>query len=346
MDEGKLPLSELKKIVDFKGRENEGIIAGGKVGSDVAIVDMNKAKKLALDYYETVSDVYIVEKSDPITFPTSEPGKYVVIVNANDISCSGAVPYGFLPTIIVPVNTKFEDVFEIQQQIHQQCYRMGITILGGHTEVSQAVNSIILSGHMLGFVPTDYLIPNKLIVGDRIIVIGYSGIEGTGIILSEAKKKMSVILSREEIEEGIKIGSQINIVDIALEINKRFQPSLIHDATEGGIYGALSELIVFSKKGINLEMEPPISPITLKLSEWLNFNPFRLISSGTIIVSTSDKKAKLIIDFLTKKKIPCCIVGRVTREEGVLRKNNKVLDGPKGDELITALSNLSKIKNE
>ena len=343
MDEGKLPLSELKRIVNFKGRKSEGIIADGEVGSDVAIVDIIKAKDVALDYYGSKSGVYLVEKSDPITFPTSKPGKYVVIVNANDISCSGALPFGFLPTIIVPTNTRFEEIYEIQKQIHQQCQRMGIAILGGHTEVSQAVNSIIISGHMLGFVPNDYLIPNELIEGDKIIIVGYSGIEGTGIIISEAGNKINEILSREEVEEGIKIGSQINIVDIALEINKRFQPSLVHDATEGGIYGALSELIYFRKKGINLEVDFPISPITLKLSKWLNVNPFRLISSGTIIVSSSDEKAKLIIDYLTDKNIPCSIVGVVTGEEGILRKNNKVLDSPKGDELITALSNLSKM---
>jgi len=346
MDEGKLPLLELKKILEFKGHKNQGIIEDGRVGSDVAIVDMNKAKISALSYYETDSDVYIVEKSDPITFPTSEPGKYAVIINANDISCSGAIPFGFLPTIVAPVNTSFEEILKIQQQTHKQCQKMNISILGGHTEVSKSVNSIIISGHMIGFVPINFLIPNKLYEGDKIIIVGYAGIEGTGILISEAKNELKENLSRAEVDEGIRIGSQLNVVDLALEINKKFQPSLIHDATEGGIYGALSELIAFSNMGINLEKDPPISPITLKLSKWLYFNPFRLISSGTLVISAPNQKAELIFDYLLKLDIPCSIIGRVTCEGGVLRKNNKVLDGPKGDELTTALSNLSKIRNE
>ena len=51
-------------------------------------------------------------------------------------------------------------------------------------------------------------------------------------------------------------------------------------------------------------------------------------------------------DYLLNLEISCSIVGGVTEEGGILRKNNKVLDSPKGDELITALSNLSKIRNE
>ncbi len=343
MDEGKLPLSELKKLLKFKGHKNHGIIADGKVGSDVAVIDINLAKSRVVDYYETDAEAYIVEKSDPITFPTSEPGKYAVIINANDISCSGAVPFGFLPTIIVPTNTKFEEILQIQQQIHEQCQEMNISILGGHTEVSKSVNSIVIAGHMIGFVPTNFLIPNELIEGNKIIIIGFTGIEGTGIIISEAKSKIKENLSGEEIEEGIRIGSQLDVVDLALEINKKFQPSLIHDATEGGIYGALSELIAFSNLGINLEKDPPISPITKKLSEWLDFNPFRLISSGTLIVSAPNRKAELIRDYLLNLNIPCSIVGVITSEGGILRKNDKVLDSPSGDELVVALSNLSKI---
>ena len=346
MDEGKLPLSKLRKILELKGSKNQGIIADGMIGSDVAIVDMNKAKERTLSYYEVDSDVYIVEKSDPITFPTSNPGKYSVIINANDISCSGAIPFGYLPTIIAPTHSTFEDILQVQQQIHEQCQAMKISILGGHTEISQAVNTIIISGHMIGFVPEEYLIPNKLLEGDKIIIVGYTGIEGTGIIISEAINELKEILTEKEIEEGAKIGAQLNVVNLALEINKKFQPSLIHDVTEGGVYGALSELITYSNLGINLEKNPPISPITIKLSKWLDFNPLRLISSGTLIVGTSKKKAEFVIDYLSNLKIACSIVGEVTKEGGILRKNNKVLDGPKGDELITALSNLSKMRNE
>ena len=202
MDEGKLPIEELKSILKFRGFENEGIVLAGKVGGDTAIVNLNEAKSRVREYYNSNADILLVEKSDPITFPTPEPGKYAVIINANDIACSGAKPYGFLPTIIVPPNTTFERISEIQEQIHEQCLELEISVLGGHTEISNSVNTCVVSGHMLGFVPFDFVIPNELKETDKIIIAGHVGTEGIGIILSESGESVKDILSREEIQDG------------------------------------------------------------------------------------------------------------------------------------------------
>ncbi|MCG3216916.1 MAG: hypothetical protein KAS63_09355 [Candidatus Heimdallarchaeota archaeon] len=346
MEEGKLPLTKLKELLHYKGKRNEGIVVAGKIGLDVAVLDDRDAKSKALKYYESDSDVLTVIKSDPITFPTSNPGKYAVIVNANDISCSGAVPYGFLSTIIAPKNSTFDEILQIQEQIHLQCLEQEISILGGHTEVSDSVNNFVISGHMLGYVPIDYLVPNKLSISDRIIIIGYVGAEGTGIIISEAGKKIKEVLNDKEISEGIEIGSQIEVVSIALEINKRFKPSLIHDATEGGIYGALFEIIVYRDVGIRLEEHPPISAITSKLSSWLEFDPYRLISSGVLIVAVKESDVNPLENFLSDSQIPYSTVGKVTKEGGKLKLKDELLDGPKSDEIIQALSNLRRIRNE
>ena len=346
MDEGKLKIPLLKELIKLKGSENKGIVLSGNIGSDVSIINIEEAKDLSNLFYDTSEDVYLIEKSDPITFPTSEPGKYLVIVNANDVSCAGAVPFGILSTIIAPPSTKFEDLLDIQKQIHKQCEKQGIAILGGHTEISPSVNTLIISGHMIGFVPKDYLVPNKLSIGEKIIVVGYAGAEGTGIIIQEAGKIITSILEPSETKKGEKIGSQIHISDIALNINKKFKPSLIHDATEGGIYGALTEIVAFSDIGIKIIKEPIISDITLKLAKFLKINPFRLISSGAIILSTSESKAKEITEYLTKKQIPNRIIGEVTKEKGIVRYGDTIIQRSVGDEITIALRTLEGMKNE
>ncbi|MHA1827685.1 MAG: AIR synthase-related protein [Candidatus Heimdallarchaeaceae archaeon] len=346
MDEGKLPISLLQKIIDNKGFHNKGIIKSANVGEDVSVLNFELSKENALKYYQTEGEVFLVEKSDPVTFPTSEPGKYVVIVNANDLSCAGALPFGFLATIIAPPETTFENVSKIQQQIHQQCLKLKISIVGGHTEISKSVNNLIIAGHMFGFVPKTYLVPNRLQLGEKILMIGLSGIEGTGIILTKAQELAEAILSKAEIEEGILLGNQISISELALEINKKFQPSLIHDPTEGGIFGALSEIIINRDVGITITKKPPISDITMKLSSWLDFDPFRLISSGALIVSIQPERAFKLQKYLEKKKIHCSIIGEVVDEKGFLRFGEEVLEEPSGDQIICALENLEKIKNE
>ncbi|MHA1205616.1 MAG: AIR synthase related protein, partial [Candidatus Heimdallarchaeaceae archaeon] len=157
MKEGKLPIPKLSEILELKGAKNEGIISAGIIGHDVAVIDIQSAKQNALKFYNSKSKVLLIEKSDPITFPTPNPGHYSVIVNSNDIACSGGVPYGFLITIIAPPDTTFDKIKAIQKEIHKQCEKFDISILGGHTEISQSVNTIIISGHMIGFVPKEFL---------------------------------------------------------------------------------------------------------------------------------------------------------------------------------------------
>ena len=88
MDEGKLPLSQLKDILNLKGHENDGVLEAGRIGGDVAIIDIKKGKVKTQEFYNNTSEVLVVVKSDPITFPTPEPGQYAVIVNSNDLACS------------------------------------------------------------------------------------------------------------------------------------------------------------------------------------------------------------------------------------------------------------------
>ncbi len=346
MDKGKLEISLLEEILKMKGYENVGIISSGRVGTDAAALNISLAKQKVQEYYEDSSEIFLVIKSDPVTFPTSEPGRYVVIVNANDISCTGALPYGFLASIIAPPDTSFSKIELIQKQIHQQCLDLGISILGGHTEISESVQSIVISGHMIGFVTKNYYVPNKLTVGDKILLVGEIGAEGMGIIISEAKESIKRILDEEELEEGIRIGERLSLTEIANIINKEFRPVLIHDATEGGVYGALSEILAHRKVGILLNEEPTIHPVLEKLSKWLQFDPYRLISSGLIILATDNHKATQIREFLIEYQIPCSIIGTVTSEKETLKLKEIILDKPKGDEIINALRNLEGIRSE
>ena len=85
---GKLPLPLLEKLLARFAPSDPRIIVGPRTGEDAAVFDFG--------------DRYLVAKTDPITFATSEIGWYAVNVNANDVAVMGATPRWFLATVLLP----------------------------------------------------------------------------------------------------------------------------------------------------------------------------------------------------------------------------------------------------
>lgn len=343
MEEGKLPLDLLEEILKQKDESSKGLIQGPKVGSDVAVVDYKKAIKQVLEFYNSKATVYFVTKTDPITFPTPEPGRYAVIVNTNDVVTSGALPYGFSATIIVPEGSPKELIFSIQKSIYDECKKNNIIVLGGHTEISSSVNTPIVSGSMIGFVPKDYYVPRKIVEGDVMLCVGWCAKEGVGILASKGYDVLKKHFNENALDELIKFGDDISIVDIALKINKQFKPSLMHDATEGGILGAAYETIAPENLGLALKSkEFPITDDTHKLCNLLNVNPLRVISSGTLLVVLSTEKAKELSK-LSNDKIPVKIIGEIISKNQGITLDGINLPPPSADEVIAALKALETL---
>ncbi|NHJ38902.1 MAG: hypothetical protein FK731_02635 [Asgard group archaeon] len=337
MEEGKLPLNLLDEMLKQSTLEIEGIIQGPKVGSDVAVVDYEKIKKNAQSYYNSKEEVYLVFKTDPISFPTPNPGRYAVIVNANDIVTSGAIPFGFNVTLILPIESSKEIVFQINKGVQNACSEMGIAVLGGHTEFTSAVNTPIVSGAMIGFVPKDYYIPRKMKAGDVMLCVGWCAKEGMGIIVSEGYNKLGKYFKEKKLNSLKHFGEDISVVQQALQINRKYKPGLMHDATEGGILGAIYETIAPEGFGIELVKDNfPLTKDTKEVCEFLKINPLQLISSGTLLVITTKENAEKIKKE-TSAKLPINIVGQITDKNKGITLDGESVDPPGPDAIIEAL---------
>jgi hydrogenase maturation factor len=98
---------------------------------------------------------YVIVKTDPITFVTEEIGAYALAINANDLATMGALPRWFLATILVPAGTAMRaEVFRIFSQIGRACLRLKISLCGGHTEVTAALEYRLTNGRS-PFCPRD-----------------------------------------------------------------------------------------------------------------------------------------------------------------------------------------------
>ncbi|MFW9930015.1 MAG: AIR synthase related protein [Candidatus Thorarchaeota archaeon] len=345
LKEGKLSIELLKQILILKGAKNDGLVVPPGIGIDASAIDLSICQKKCQHFYESSDNCYLVVKSDPITFPTKNPGRYSVIVNANDLSCLGGIPYGITTTLLFPYESTKEDVTRIQSEIDKICNQLKISILGGHTEITNSVKRVIISLSMIGFVPPSFL-PNMMLEkGAKLLLIGYIGNEGTAILANEINSVTKEQIIEQELidqfEENLFIG------DIALEINKRFQPIAIHDPTEGGLLGAIYELMSESKCGViidKINLKRHIHNLTNEITNKLSIDPLRLISSGTLLVILQSSKIKDFFEFSPTIKRPISVIGELTGEKLIFNDNTEI-SAPESDELISGIKNISNAYN-
>ena len=131
MEIGKIPNNVLKEIVldKIKGKREE-IIVRPKVGEDCCAVDFG--------------DNVCVLSSDPITGAENEVGRLAVHISCNDVASCGAEPIGLLVTILVPPRATKKDLELVMSQISDTANSLNVDIMGGHTEVTSAVNRLLL----------------------------------------------------------------------------------------------------------------------------------------------------------------------------------------------------------
>lgn len=325
---GKLPNEVLEKIVfsNIKNRREE-VLVRAAVGEDNAIIDFG----------ENVC----VMSTDPITGATKDIGSLAIHISCNDVSTSGAEPIGILMTILVPPLTTEKELEEIMIDAGKTAKELNVEIIGGHTEVTDAVNRVVISTTVIGKQKKS-MIPNynDINIGDKVVITKYIGIEGTSILAKELEYKLIEKLEEEKIKEAQNMDSMLSVVKegtIASKLGAKY----MHDITEGGILGAVWEASKAVSKGIKIfDRLIPIKDVTKEISNVLGIDPYKLISSGSMLIIMDENKFIELEQQLKDENIKATIIGEVV-ENGVFLDNNgelKDIDSPESDELYKALN--------
>ena len=303
LPDGKVDGSILaKRVFPYLGNSQGEILVGPNVGIDAAVIDVSKLPGM------------MVVSQDPITGAGKNAGFHVVNVCANDVSSMGAKPMFFLSTIIMPKGATDDDLEEISKDIERAAKEIDVSIVGGHTEVSNKASDLILSGTMIGFADR-YVSTSGAREGDDILLTKGAGIEGTAILAETKREYLSKYLDLNLLENAKGLLNKISVVKEAL-IASSLGANAMHDPTEGGILGGLHEIADASNKGFEFyEDKVHLYPETKSICKALGINPFGLISSGALLIISPKEKTNNIIDSLHEEKIEVSIIGKVTKEK-------------------------------
>ena len=327
MEIGKLPNEELEKIV-FQNIKNkrEEILVGSGIGEDNAIIDFGE-------------EVCIMS-TDPITGATKGIGKLAIYISCNDVASSGAEPIGALLTILAPPNTTKEDIEIIMKEAGVASKELNIEIMGGHTEITDAVNRVVISTTVVGKQKKKNMIDiNKVSIGDKVLITKYAAIEGTSIIAKELEDYLEDKIGRDKVIKAQNMGELVSVVKEGILLGE-IGVNYMHDITEGGILGAVWEGAVATNKGIKIyENLIPMKEVTREIASLLNIDPYKLISSGSMLVIAKEDKIPEIKEKLAEENINITVIGEVI-EKGILIEKNGVVEeipSPGSDELYKAL---------
>ncbi|MDP2844242.1 MAG: AIR synthase related protein, partial [Acetobacterium sp.] len=134
---GKLDSQLLKDIVfkNIKYKRDEVLIRPG-IGEDCAVLDFGE--------YECVLS------TDPITAAISEIGSLAVHISCTDIASNCIEPLGIMLAVMLPVGTTEKEIEEMMRQAGEAAEELGVEIIGGHTEITPAVNTPVIVSTAVG----------------------------------------------------------------------------------------------------------------------------------------------------------------------------------------------------
>jgi len=311
---GKIPGEYLSKLLSHICVEDRRVIKGPEIGEDAAVIDMG--------------DTYLLAKTDPITFISDRIGWYSININANDIAVLGGMPKWFLATVLLPEKTTDENLLnELFEDLHTACSELGITLCGGHTEVTPGLERVIIAGQMLGEVPKEKLVDKKSIKsGDKIILAKRIPIEATAIIADIKRDELKREYGEKFLQKALDFIYEpgISVVEPAKIAVESGKVNGMHDPTEGGLLGGLWELAFLSKTGFRVfRKDIPVYKEAETLCSRYHLDPLRIIASGSLIIVAEHKDSNAIIQNLHENHVPAQIIGEITNPS-----NGKILVEP------------------
>ena len=180
---GKLNWDILKKLLENnQGAIREEVVKGGAVGEDCAVVNLGHEK--------------LVLSTDPVTAAAEDVGHIAFHININDVATTGAKPLGIMVTILAPKGSSLEDIEKVMSEISREAKKNDVMIIGGHTEVTDAVKRMIVSITAIGTMdPGDEVLwTGGAKSHDKIIVTKALGLEGTSILVSDFPDRAREVL--------------------------------------------------------------------------------------------------------------------------------------------------------
>lgn len=302
----KFSLDVLSRCVHpFIDNNDPDVVLGAVFGEDIALTRVNEG--------------LLVSHLDPIVGAVKNIGSLAVHVACNDVATSGTPPRWVLLLVLVPHKEDEKLLSEIMSDIGRAANEIGVTIIGGHTGYSANLSRPLVAVTALGTIYDQQPVCTKgARVGDHIFVTKGIALEGTAILANDfADIALQAGLNNQDLSEANRLMAGISIVPEALLL-ARHGATAMHDVTRGGLLETLLEISQLSGLGVHVDAANiPMAPVVSRFAKAFQFDPLKMLSSGTLVATISPAKVEEAKYHLNEKGIPFADIGQIIEGDEV-----------------------------
>lgn len=302
----KFSLDVLNRCVHpYLKAQDPDVLLGAVFGEDVALT--------------RIDDSILVSHLDPIVGAVKNIGWLAVHVACNDIATSGTPPRWILLLVLVPQKEDEQLLAEIMKDVSRAAAETGVSVIGGHTGYSANLSRPLVAVTALGTISGRKPVRTQgAKIGDHIFITKGIALEGTAILAYDfADVAQRLGLSESELNEARLIMTDVSVIPEALVLAEQGATAM-HDVTRGGLIETLLEIAKLSEVGARVVAHRiPIHRIVSLFAETFQFDPLRMLSSGTLVATIPPEQVESASRGLIEKNIVFADIGQIINGKGV-----------------------------
>jgi hydrogenase maturation factor len=252
-------------------------------------------------------------------------GRFALDIVLADVAVSGLRPSHLCVGFTLPPGMTDAEFAALWRAIDREAAALDVSIVTGHTaryaECSYpwvgAATAMAVGDH------DDVVRPDDLSPGDELVVTNGPAVEATGLFTTLFPGQFDLpadllATAQARLDEARCVRDAAAAVDAG-------PVTAMHDATEGGLQGALCE--VADTAGVRLDVDRdavPVRPGVEAVCAFLDVDPWTVTSAGTLVVGVAAGGGEAVVEALERRGTPAAVVGAVGEGAGVYLDGDRV----------------------
>lgn len=262
-------------------------------------------------------------------------GRFALHVALSDVAVAGVAPSHLAVSFSLPESVTDEQFDALWTGVHEECRELGTSIVTGHTARYPGAELPWVGAAMAMAVcdPETVVRPDGARPGDRLLVTRGPAVETAGLFASLYPEQLGKRgLAPEIVAEAAAGIDEARLVRDAVTAAEAGAVSAMHDATEGGLLGALCEMA--GSASVRFDVDADAAPMHAgvpQVCEALGVDPWKVTSSGTLVLAVPPADADAVRRAIEARGTPVAEIGGVREGSGVRFRGEEWIEPPRDE---------------